>query len=353
MLSRAETRDAPTIKGFARLTLGAASVTFLMITIGAITRVSESGMGCGVYWPSCNGKLLPEFVNAAVVIEFSHRIFALIVGGFSLAVTVQAWRFYGPTIEGKSRIGAWLVSIQVKDRVSQPRILILAGLGLILYFVQSGLGAVTVASSNQWLTVLLHLGNSMLLLACYLVLWVAIRRIGAVENMAQPMATLPLIEVILAAALSFNVALIGAAVAGNVATKACVGWPLCAGQLWPSDEGPLQMLNMLHRLVVGGLGIILILMVIQGRGLHNRTLYRALHVAFGLFFVQAALGAMVVLIPNREWLVVARSLHVTFAAATWSAIVIVSAIAWQQQLPNRQSVNRSSRAGVPSATTSS
>src|SRR5260221_13957948 len=77
---------------YTRLALAAAIVTFLMIVIGAITRVSESGMGCGTYWPSCNGHIVPEFKDTATVIEFGHRLFALLVGLFALAVVVRAWR---------------------------------------------------------------------------------------------------------------------------------------------------------------------------------------------------------------------------------------------------------------------
>src|SRR3954451_23805720 len=77
---------------FDQLALGAAVVTFLMIVIGAITRVSESGMGCGTYWPSCNGHLVPEFKDTATIIEFGHRLFALLVGLFALAVVIQGWR---------------------------------------------------------------------------------------------------------------------------------------------------------------------------------------------------------------------------------------------------------------------
>ncbi|PJF33943.1 MAG: hypothetical protein CUN49_17340, partial [Candidatus Thermofonsia Clade 1 bacterium] len=59
-------KDAAQAHTFLRLTLGAVATTFLMIVIGAVTRVTESGYGCGPYWPSCNGLLIPEFENIAV-----------------------------------------------------------------------------------------------------------------------------------------------------------------------------------------------------------------------------------------------------------------------------------------------
>lgn len=318
-------------RGFSRLVLATAFVTFLMITIGAITRVSESGMGCGTYWPSCNGHLIPEFENIHVVIEYGHRLFALLVGGFMIAVSVQAWQKYRHI----------------------PRIFVPSMLGIFLFFSQSGLGAITVALSNQWFSVLLHLGNAMALLAVYLVLWVNARTISDPTLIPQTkLLNLPPMEVTLTAALSFLVSIIGAAVAGNEATKACVGWPLCGGEIWPVQQGPLQLINMLHRLVAGGLGVMLILMLIQARAGVPEGLRRALNVSMILYILQAALGASVVLIDNREWLVVSRSLHVTFAAATWSAIVIASTFSWLQQLPSAVIRNNLPPRVASSATTS-
>jgi heme A synthase len=311
---------------FVRLALGAALVTFLMIVIGAITRVTESGMGCGTYWPSCNGRLIPEFENAAVVIEFGHRLFALLVGAFAALLGFRAWRSYR----------------------QQPALFYPAMLGLLLYFVQSGLGALTVALSNQWVSVLLHLGNSMFLLACYLVVWVNARAVPERSTLI-----LPRVELILATLLSFMVALLGAAVAGTDATKACVGWPLCNGELWPGSQGPLQILNMTHRLVAGSLGLLLILMLIQARAGIARALRNALRAALFAYLAQAALGALVVLVGNRDWLTVARSLHVTLAAATWAAMIIASTIAWLQRLSSSAPNNPNRAAAAPSATTSS
>ena len=297
-------------RGFARLVAAAAIVTFLMIVIGAITRVSEFGMGCGTYWPSCNGRIIPSFQDAATVIEFGHRLFALFVGIFALAAVVQGWRRYR----------------------NVPRVFYPVVLGFVLYFVQSGLGAVTVWLSNEWLTVLIHLANSMLLLACYLVAWVNVRSYSDTEAEVESRGALPISEVLGATVLAYAVALLGAMVAGNNATKACVGWPLCLGDVWSSAQGPLQMLNMTHRLVAGGLGIVLLLLAIQAwRGKANLITRMALAWAFGMYLLQAALGALVVIIDDRDMLTAARSLHVMFAAATWSAMIVLSGVTWLQQ----------------------
>lgn len=315
-------------KGFARLVLAAAVVTFLMITIGAITRVSESGMGCGTDWPNCNGKLIPEFANTAVIIEYGHRLFALLVGLFALATTVQAVRRYR----------------------NVPRVLFPISLGLVLYFVQSGLGAITVKLNNEWLSVLIHLANSMLLLACYLIAWVNVRETPGTEQHGG----LPRIEMLGATVLALIVVLIGAMVAGNYATKACVGWPLCMGEVWPADQGPLQLLNMIHRLVAGALGLILLVLVIQAARSHiSKAARDALLASVVLYLLQAALGALVVLVNGQTMLTIARSLHVTFAAATWSAMIVLCGVIWIQQSYRNNSKNPSQSLTARSATISS
>jgi heme A synthase len=301
--------NADTRARFTRLVAIAGAITFLMITIGAITRVTESGMGCGTYWPDCNGRLIPEFRTPEEIIEMGHRLFALMVGVYAILVARRAWQHFR----------------------QERAVLYPAVAALVLFFVQSGLGALTVKLSNQWVSVLLHLGNAMILLSCFLVAWAAAKYGAEVkQKVAEIKLYLPPVELYITVILTFLVAMVGAAVAGNTATKACVGWPLCGGELLPTSQGPLQVLNMMHRLVVGGLGILLILILWQLRGNVNRLLRRPVLAAFGLYLLQAALGALVVLVHQREWLTAFRALHVTFAAATWSALIVASAIAWLQ-----------------------
>jgi len=316
-------------KLYLRLALGSAVVTFLLIVVGAITRVTQSGMGCGTDWPTCNGAIIPNFTNTATIIEFGHRLGAPLVGLFALALMIQALRRHR----------------------ADPRLLVPAVVGFVLYLVQGGLGALTVIMSNEWVSVLLHLGNSMLLLAAFIAAYLnAWQSLNPVSTLP---ITLPFAEVILAALLAFTVAIIGAAVAGTEATKACVGWPLCAGEVWPADQGSAQLLNMIHRLVAGGLGVFILVMLFQVRSGLNPLLRNALFAALGIYLLQAALGATVVLVNDPVWLVVAQCLHVTFAAATWSAMVIASSLVWLQQQSSTPKPNPMEPYGAASATTSS
>ncbi len=321
-------------RGFIRLTLGAVVVTFLMIVIGAITRVTQSGMGCGPYWPSCNGLIIPEFKDATVGIEFGHRLFALLVGVFTVAVAVQAWRKYR----------------------AEARILGPAMIAVGLFFVQSGLGAVTVALNNAWLSVAIHLSAALFLLATFTICWTNASRLLGAPMAAQSAfrgKILPPIELALATTLAFVVIIVGAAVAGTNATKVCSGWPLCAGDVWPVDQGPLHVVNMTHRIIAGSLGLILILMTVQAVQGVNRAMRRAVFTAFGLYLAQAGLGALVVLTDGREVSILTQSLHVLFASATWAALITASTIAWLQLSPKELRMAQAQPIGVRSATISS
>src|SRR2546430_4817271 len=60
---------------FTRLAWLAATCTYLLIILGAIVRITGSGMGCGEHWPLCNGTLLPPF-DLPTLIEYGHRLAA-------------------------------------------------------------------------------------------------------------------------------------------------------------------------------------------------------------------------------------------------------------------------------------
>jgi heme A synthase len=315
-MNRAGSADAG--RNFVRLALGAAIVTFILIVIGSIVRVTGSGMGCGTDWPSCNGQFLPNLSNSAVatVIEMIHRLFTLVVGLAVVAVAVQALRRYRAV----------------------PQIFILAMLGVVLYLLQAALGALTVASSNAWWSVMIHLANAMLLLASYVIMWLNARSLAISENGRIEHPSLPFAEALIGTALAYGVVLLGAVVVGNDAYKACgaqfgTSWPLCFGQVWPSFGGDLAMLNMAHRLIAGLLGLALLVMIIQTWRSKDQLTRRVIRIAGALYLFQAAVGALVILVPleNNAALTVVRALHVTFAAATWWAMVAISGVSWLQQ----------------------
>src|SRR5919198_4124686 len=137
-----------------------ALVTFLLIIVGGVVRVSESGLGCGPGgsgtegWPLCGGRVVP-LIDANMIVEYTHRIVAAAVTVLIAALVVLAWRRYR------------------SDRLLFRTCL--AALGLILF--QAALGGLTVEKGLEEELVATHLGVAMLQIG--LLLFIA--RLGAIR----------------------------------------------------------------------------------------------------------------------------------------------------------------------------
>ncbi|MCI2429306.1 COX15/CtaA family protein [Candidatus Acetothermia bacterium] len=77
---------------FRRTALLTTLVTFGHLLFGNIVSGTESGMGCGPHWPLCQGELFPPLNDSALIIEWTHRLFAALLMGLILATTLVAWR---------------------------------------------------------------------------------------------------------------------------------------------------------------------------------------------------------------------------------------------------------------------
>src|SRR3989454_6852185 len=106
-------------RAFTRLAWTAAGFTYLLIILGAIVRITGSGMGCGEHWPLCNGKLLPP-LDLPTLIEYTHRLVAAAVSALVVAVAGYAWwlRQGAGSREQDSSNGPIAVSSHRPDRKS-------------------------------------------------------------------------------------------------------------------------------------------------------------------------------------------------------------------------------------------
>src|SRR5256885_5117176 len=89
---------------FTRLAWLAAPCTYLHIVLGAIVRITGSGMGCGEHWPLCNGRLIPP-LDVPTLIEYGHRLAAA-----ALSVLVAALAAYARGLRrgnGLRETGTW------------------------------------------------------------------------------------------------------------------------------------------------------------------------------------------------------------------------------------------------------
>src|SRR5438093_3042920 len=131
-------------KSFVTLAWVAAVCAYLLIVLGAVVRVTGSGMGCGDHWPLCNGHLFPPLNDIPAVIEWSHRLVAAGVSVLVVGLALLGWRGAGG-LEPGARAAAYTAAA--------------------LLVIQVLLGAVTVKTGLTPVLVILHLGTAMLLLA--------------------------------------------------------------------------------------------------------------------------------------------------------------------------------------------
>ncbi len=107
---------------------------YATIVAGGYVASTNSGLACPD-WPTCHGQIIPTFTTE-VVIEYTHRLAALLSGVFFLGVTAISW---------------------LRFKAVTP-IIMTASIGFALLVAQILLGMVTVQSSLQPAIVALHLG---------------------------------------------------------------------------------------------------------------------------------------------------------------------------------------------------
>ena len=106
----------------------------MLILIGGFVSASGSGLACPD-WPTCHGQVLPV-LSGPVLVEFSHRLFALVVSLFVTGTVLVAWRSFR---ESKG-------------------VLALSTASFVLLLAQVFLGMVTVKSELNSLVTTAHLG---------------------------------------------------------------------------------------------------------------------------------------------------------------------------------------------------
>ncbi|MCC6802954.1 MAG: heme A synthase [Anaerolineae bacterium] len=283
---------------FPALALTTALLTVGLIVVGAVVRVTDSGLGCGDHWPLCNGTIFPPLDDITAWIEWSHRLFAMLIGVFGIIMLITAVRNYR-----HQRRGALAATV----------------IAALMYTAQAGLGAVVVKNELNSALVALHLTIAMLLLGSLLTAALLATYTPAQRHPRDGFTSLVYVTTVLALLIIIT----GAVVRGSNATFACVTWPLCNGDVLPTAQGPLQMIHMFHRFAVVALGLSLLLLVWsawKNRGGTSRLLPV---LALAAYLAQAGVGAGVVFSGAAS---VWAAGHVLFAAVTWAFMVALSVI---------------------------
>jgi heme A synthase len=144
------------MSAFAKYAWFALGYNVLVIVWGVFLRASRSGDGCGQFWLTCNGELIPSAPQFKTIIEFSHRMTTVIDGFVMLILLV------------------WAVKIFVGNRGTQSRQVLYAAIGSFIFVItEAAVGAGLVLTGNvaeavtdeRPLWAMGHLINTFILLA--------------------------------------------------------------------------------------------------------------------------------------------------------------------------------------------
>ena len=285
------------MKAFRVLSVATAVVTYALVVLGGVVRVSGSGLGCPD-WPLCHGRLLPP-LDLHAIIEYSHRTTASLTSALVVVTAAVAWLLWR----------------------NRRDLVIPATVALGLLIVQVVLGAITVRLELPPMIVLAHLATAMALLGAVCVTAVAALLPspgGAVDRVARR-------RTLLAAGGTYLLIISGSLVVGSGASGTCDAWPLCGGGFSFAFDG-LPAIQLLHRGIAAVIGLLIVLSLVSVLARHRRQPAVRATVALTLAALafQVAVGAAVVTLRLPAAL---RGLHLALASAVWAGTVVLAVLA--------------------------
>ncbi len=294
------------------LALAAAITTVFLISLGSFVRVTGSGLACPD-WPLCHGSIIPPF-EYHVLIEYSHRLTAAIVGLLVAAMFVVAFL--------ASRA----------DEQPTRRALIPAAITLVVMLTQAGLGGVAVITELPPPIVTLHLFLAEAILALLIVTMMAAAPGQAAPAGGQGISLADARKLylwaIIAAVMTLVMILSGSYVVAEEATLACgsgfSAWPLCDGAIMPSGFDPNIHMGHRYMVVIGTLTTGYVAFLSWRQKERHRMISRVGQATLHLLAVQIIVGALV---PWTEFHHAARVAHITLASVTWAAAVLLVILA--------------------------
>lgn len=277
-----------------RLSMFALVVAYAHTVLGAIVRISGSGLGCGDHWPDCNSSVIPALGSTATIIEFSHRLLAA-----TLVVT--------------------LAVLVVKSRDRRPALL---ALGTTVVAALLGALIVALSLSNPYLIVV-HYALAMFLLATLVVANVRVGNLGASAVNPGDASSRTFRSTRAGAGLAFIVVVMGALVANvPAAAQSCQGFPLCRSVL---VGGVPFALHVVHRslgfLLFGHLFAVAFL---TRRRHEGRVIVLATRLAFSAVVLQIMVAATMVELHLPAPL---QSIHQAVGTLVWIATMTAAALA--------------------------
>ena len=289
-VTNARARRMVSARRFVQLATTAVFTLWVVVTSGAVVRLTASGLGCD-NWPRCGDKPYPEKGGHAAI-EFGNRLVALI----GIALTVLVW-LAARRVEGLPR---WVRNVAL-----------VTALGTI---AQIPLGGITVLLGLNPIAVMSHFLLALVVVAGAIV--VALEAWSHARGLAPP-AGPHWLRVVAAVGVAACAVLV---VTGTVATAS---GPHSGGQDIPRLGLGITDTVYVHvrATAIFGIGFLIVGAFLWKLRRELPGIARAAAVLFGVLLVQMAVGEIQYRNALPWWLVV---IHVSLAATIWTLTVAIA-----------------------------
>lgn len=328
-------------------------LAFVVVVLGAYTRLVDAGLGCPD-WPTCYGHLWVPKTEAEVALansrfadtpvehhktwpEQTHRIAASSLGLLFMMICALA------------------LQLRLKQKIATPLLHPLLMLGFIVLQGLFGMWTVTLLLWPQ--VVLAHLLGGFttvsLLFLLLLRLWCPPWQLDDIQRYRKVLALRPLLLVLLVA-VSLQIAL-GGWTAANYAAVACADFPRCHNQWWPEADfvegfnfsqhvGPNYLggqldnhartaIHLAHRIGALCVTVLALLVVFLGWRLQEKPLRSATVLLAAVLLVQLGLGVSNILFALPLAVAVA---HNAVGALLLLTVIYLCFLVWTVQFKRRK-----------------
>ena len=297
------------MRTIARVAAAAVTFTYLHLVFGGVVRISGSGMGCGDHWPKCNGSWVPPFTTPLVMIEWTHRLLALLVILSIASLVVVAWR--QKTAPGVAGRGG----------VLRPAII-----SLVLVVTVALLGMVTVKLGNTTFATVAHWTLALTLLGFVSAAAIRAGAFGGDSARASGGTARAARSIGAGAALAFIAVVLGGLVAKYPgAAAACPSFPLC-GDTPAGIAAGAPHIQLTHRIVAYLLFFhaLAIGVAVGRRAGEAPVVKRAAKTAAALVLIQVFVAAAMIMGGMQPLL---RSAHQAIGIGVWMVLFMAAYLA--------------------------
>lgn len=300
---------------FRRLSALTAAFIILQIILGAVTRLTDSGLSCPD-WPLCYGLWFPTPEKLAGLPEVNYT--------FGQVMSEWLHRFNAAVAVGPLTLV--LLFLSYRMRAAVPGLYPTMAGATVVLLIEGGLGGFTVLDRNSPWSVAVHLTVALILLGLVIRGHLMVReRPGIVDRPDGAMVAVLVSMVLVVIAVAS-----GAMMAKSGASLSCPNWPLCDGALIPDLSDSSVRLSFLHRIFAlsAALAVLTLWFSARRRAGDRRTPFaRAANMALSIMVFQVLVGAVVLKAFDAESLwpqVLSGTFHQIVGVILFTNLVVMA-----------------------------